>query len=187
MFKGKFSEYFNLSQDLSGCDPVHACLLSCFSHVWLFEILRTVACQAPLSMGLSWQEYWRRITISSTRGCSQFRDWTCLSCVYCIGRQILYHWATWEARLWPHLFLIFLLIGLFCFVQPLLLICLLSYGENWLWSLRTSRFAFFLSLSVLSWAASFLFVMLMSVPLAEHCIQCNSSFISSFILSGIGK
>ena len=28
------------------------------SHVWLFAILWTVARQAPLSMGFSWQEYW---------------------------------------------------------------------------------------------------------------------------------
>ena len=29
-----------------------------FSHVWLFVTLWTVACQAPLSMGFSKQEYW---------------------------------------------------------------------------------------------------------------------------------
>ena len=33
-------------------------VLSCFSHVWLFEALWTVACQAPLSMGFSKQESW---------------------------------------------------------------------------------------------------------------------------------
>ena len=32
------------------------------------------------------------VAISSSRGSSQPRDWTCISC---IGRQILYHWATW--------------------------------------------------------------------------------------------
>ena len=32
--------------------------LSCFSRVWLFATLWTVACQAPLSMGFSRQEYW---------------------------------------------------------------------------------------------------------------------------------
>ena len=35
-----------------------ACLLSCFSHVGLFETLWTIACQAPLFMGFSRQEYW---------------------------------------------------------------------------------------------------------------------------------
>ena len=34
-------------------------LLSCFSRVQLFAIPWTVAHQAPLSMGFSWQEYWR--------------------------------------------------------------------------------------------------------------------------------
>ena len=35
-----------------------ACVLSHFSCVQLFVTLRTVACQAPLSMGFSKQEYW---------------------------------------------------------------------------------------------------------------------------------
>ena len=34
------------------------CIISCFSHVQFFETLRTVAHQAPLSMGFSRQEYW---------------------------------------------------------------------------------------------------------------------------------
>ena len=33
-------------------------MLSRFSHVRLFATLRKVACQAPLSMGFSGQEYW---------------------------------------------------------------------------------------------------------------------------------
>ena len=37
---------------------VHECVLSCFSHVWLFAMLWTLAHQAPLSMGFSRQEYW---------------------------------------------------------------------------------------------------------------------------------
>ena len=34
------------------------CILSRFSHVQLFATLWTVACQVPLSMGFSRQEYW---------------------------------------------------------------------------------------------------------------------------------
>ena len=37
---------------------VQACLLSCFSRVRFFATLWTVAGQAPLSTGLSRQEYW---------------------------------------------------------------------------------------------------------------------------------
>ena len=38
---------------------------------------------------------------SYSRGSSPTRNWTSVSCVSCTGRQILYHWATWEA---PFLF-----------------------------------------------------------------------------------
>ena len=37
------------------------------------------------------------VAISSSKGSTQPRDWTRGSCVSCIGRQILYHWATLEA------------------------------------------------------------------------------------------
>ena len=36
--------------------------------------------------------------VSFSRGSFQPRDQTCVSCVSCIGRWILYQWATWEAR-----------------------------------------------------------------------------------------
>ena len=39
------------------------------------------------------------LAISSSRGSSQPRDWTCVSCSSCINRWILYHWVTWEAPL----------------------------------------------------------------------------------------
>ena len=35
--------------------------------------------------------------VSCSRGSSRPRDWTHISCVSCISRQILYHQATWEA------------------------------------------------------------------------------------------
>ena len=40
-----------------------------------------------------------QIAISSSRGSSQPRDWTHVSSASCIGRQILYHCATWEASI----------------------------------------------------------------------------------------
>ena len=47
------------------CDLFIARMLSCFSHVWFFETLCTVACQAPLSMGFSRQEYWSGLSFAS--------------------------------------------------------------------------------------------------------------------------
>ena len=45
-------------QSLILCSQKHAHMLSCFSLVWLFSTLWTIACQASLSMGFSRQEYW---------------------------------------------------------------------------------------------------------------------------------
>ena len=50
--------YFDYGDGVMGvcvCVCVHAQSLSC---LWLFVIPWTVACQAPLSMGFSRQEYW---------------------------------------------------------------------------------------------------------------------------------
>jgi len=43
-----------------------------------------------------------RVAISNSRGSSQPRDQTHVSLVSCVGRWILYHWATWEALNIPH-------------------------------------------------------------------------------------
>ena len=67
------------------------CMLSC---VQLFVTPWTVACQAPLSMEILQAIILEWVAISSSRGSSPPRDWTCVSC---IGRLILYHWATWES------------------------------------------------------------------------------------------
>ena len=39
------------------------------------------------------------VTVSYSRGSSRPRGRTHVFCVSCTGRQILYHWATWEALL----------------------------------------------------------------------------------------
>ena len=39
----------------------NVCTSYLFSHVWFFVIHWTIACQAPLSMGFSRQEYWSRL------------------------------------------------------------------------------------------------------------------------------
>ena len=38
------------------------------------------------------------VAISYSRGSSRPKDRTHVSCFFCICRQILYHWTTWEAR-----------------------------------------------------------------------------------------
>ncbi|CAI9168887.1 unnamed protein product [Rangifer tarandus platyrhynchus] len=44
------------------------CMLSCFSRVWLFETPWAIAHQAPLSMGLSRQEYWSGLSCPAPGG-----------------------------------------------------------------------------------------------------------------------
>ena len=57
----------------------------------------TVAHEASLSMGFFRQEYWSGwASISSPRGFFWPRYWTRVSCISCIGRQTLYHWAAWQ-------------------------------------------------------------------------------------------
>ena len=49
---------------------MHVCMLSCFSHVWLFATLWTVAHQDPLSMAFSRQEYWSELSCPPQRDIS---------------------------------------------------------------------------------------------------------------------
>ena len=70
-----------------------ASMLSQFSRVWLCD---TMDLSPPGSSvhGISQARILEWFAISFSRGLSQPRDQTQISC---IGRQILYHWATWEA------------------------------------------------------------------------------------------
>ena len=68
-------------------------MLSC---VRLFVTPWTVACQVPLSIEISWQEYWSGLPffcpgdIPNPR-IPQPKDCTYVSCISCTGRWILYH------------------------------------------------------------------------------------------------
>ena len=75
--------------------------ISSLNHVWLFVTARTVAHQPPGSPvhGFSRQEYWEWVAISSSKGSSQPRDQTCVSCsvVSCIASGFFTDRATREA------------------------------------------------------------------------------------------
>ena len=62
--------------------------------IWLCGL---TDCILPVSSvhGISQTRILEWVAISFSRGSSQLRDQTCVSC---IGRWILYHWATWEAH-----------------------------------------------------------------------------------------
>ena len=63
-------------------------------------------CSQPGSFvhGTFWARILEWVAISYSRGSSQHRDRTCISCVSCIGRWILYNCASWETQTcntWP--------------------------------------------------------------------------------------
>ena len=60
-----------------------------FSRVRVFSTPWTAACQAPLSMGFSRQEYWSGLPFPPPEESSRPKDLTCISCVSCIGRRVL--------------------------------------------------------------------------------------------------
>ena len=75
-------------------------------YVWKCQLLRCVwlcdlmdcSHQALLPMGFFREEYWSRLSFPSLGDLPDSgRDQTHISCISCIGRQILYHCATWEA------------------------------------------------------------------------------------------
>ena len=76
---------------------MHVCEVSYFSHVRLFVTPWTVACQSPLSMGFSRQEYWSGLSCPPPGESSWPKDQTHVSCVSCIAGRFFTHWATWEA------------------------------------------------------------------------------------------
>ena len=73
--------------------PCRACMLTCFSCFWLFVMLWTVVCQAPLSMGFSRQEYWSGLPCPPPGESSWPRDWSHISYLPFVNRWILYHFT----------------------------------------------------------------------------------------------
>ena len=66
--------------------PVHACVLSCFSHVWLHD---PMGCSLSGSSvhGILQARILEWVAISFSGGASWPRDQTCISCVSCIGSK----------------------------------------------------------------------------------------------------
>ena len=77
-------------------------MLGLFNRVQFFVTPWTVACQAPLSMGFSRQEYWRSCH-AFLQGIfpTQESNLSLLHLLHC--RWILYHWATRRARISLHI------------------------------------------------------------------------------------
>ena len=64
------------------------------SHLRLFATPRTVAHQAPLSMGILQAKILEQVAIPFSRESSQPRDWTQVSCLSCIAGRFFTVWTT---------------------------------------------------------------------------------------------
>ena len=78
----------------------------CADFYFLTGVCVCAYAQSPLTLcdpfsfrGISQVRILEHVAISYSRGSFWPRDWTCLSYISCIGRQILYHCTTWEAPL----------------------------------------------------------------------------------------
>ena len=95
-----FSEVFG--ERLCPISNLCCCLVtkSCPTFLWPNGPLGSSVCEISQARILKW------VAISYYRGYPSPRNWTHVSC---IGRQILYHWATGEARVntWHSLILFF--------------------------------------------------------------------------------
>ena len=74
-------------------------LLDCKCAQSCMTLCNPMDCSLPGSsvLGISQARMLEWVAISYTRVSSQPWDWSCISCVSCIGRWILYHCTTWEA------------------------------------------------------------------------------------------
>ena len=74
---------------------------SVLSHLWLYDCLDYCPPITPPPAGSSvhgiFQARMEQVAVSCSRWSSLLMGGTLVSCVFCIGRQILYHCATWEA------------------------------------------------------------------------------------------
>ena len=158
-------------------------LLSC---AWLFATLWTVALQAPLSMGFFQARILQWVAISFSRGSSQPRDWTCVSEISCIGRQILYHWATWEAL--DHVVTLLLIFGansvLFAIPAKIFFSSVQSLSCIWLFVTPWTT-ALQASLSITNSCSLFKLMSIESVMPSNHLIPCCPLLLLPSLFSNI--
>ena len=85
---GEVPRPYSFCSKILALNQVCVCLLSHFSHVRLFSTAWTVACQAPLSMGILPTRILEWVTIPSSRGSSLPRDQTRVFHISCTGRWV---------------------------------------------------------------------------------------------------
>ena len=73
-----------------------ACVLSLFSHVWLFYDPMHCSLLGSSVHGILQAKILEWVAMPSSRGSSPPSDWTHVSCISCIAGGFFTHWGTWE-------------------------------------------------------------------------------------------
>ena len=81
-------KYYMKSVD-KGAWGLSVCVLSCFSCIWFFVTLWTVALPGSSVHGVLQATILERVAVPFSRGSSQPRDPSCISYVSCISRRVL--------------------------------------------------------------------------------------------------
>ena len=85
------------SYSLTARSVSSTCVCACTRAQLCLPLCDSMECSPPSSSVEFFQaRILEWVSISSPRASSRPRDRTCISCVSCIGRWILYHCATWE-------------------------------------------------------------------------------------------
>ena len=109
------------------CSVIQLCLI-------LYDLRE---CSLPGSSvhGISQARILKWVAISSSRGSPQPRNWTCVSCVSCLSRQILYHWASWEAHVCINIYVPTYVCACVC-----ICVCIYTYIYDMCWYIISSIF-----------------------------------------------
>ena len=109
------------------------------SHVWLFATLWTAACQGPLSMGFSRQEYWSGLPVFSPGESSRPRNQTRISC---IAGGFLTSWATiaFLTHVRWYLTAVFIFISMMSMLLSIFSFVYWSFVVHLLWKTYVFRF-----------------------------------------------
>ena len=98
-----FSRMNNIPLYIYVCVSVYVCGCACSVTQLYPTFCNPMDYSLPGSSvcGIFQKRILEQVAISYSRKSSRPRDWTCVSCVSCTGRQILYHRTTWD----PHVYI----------------------------------------------------------------------------------
>ena len=114
---------------------VYACVRA-KSHQSCLTLWDPMDCSPPGSSvhGILQARILEWVAVPSSRVSSWARDWTCLFYISCIGRQVLYHWVTWETHVYMDVYIfvcVCVSVYMCLFINKYTHVPLTSLGAQW--------------------------------------------------------